>query len=70
MRINDPTDQQSGLFLWGFIMTKGQALDLLMLLSGLESWSHSAKVDLPIYLSNQLDHTVEMLRNHVIGGDE
>lgn len=47
-------------------MTKPQALDLLMLLSALESWSFSTGKPLPDYLLDRLDVALVALRNEVL----
>lgn len=48
-------------------MTKDQALDLLMLLSAMESWSFSAGQRLPDYLAEDLSEGIAVLRNVVTG---
>ena len=50
-------------------MTKDQALDLLMLLSALESWSFADKHRLPDYLLARLDTAITSLREEVISPD-
>lgn len=47
-----------------------QAIDLLMLLSALESWSFAADHRLPEMLATRLDAAVEALRAEVLGGGE
>lgn len=47
-------------------MTKPQALDLLMLISALETWSFSTGQPLPDYLIERLDVAIELLRNEVL----
>ena len=47
-----------------------QTLDLLMLLSALESWSFAADHRLPEMLATRLDSAVEALRAEVLGGGE
>lgn len=47
-------------------MTKDQALDLLMLLSALESWSFADKHRLPDYLLERLDTAIASLRDEVM----
>lgn len=47
-------------------MTKDQALDLLMLLSALESWSFADKHTMPDFLHERLADAVEVLRNEVM----
>ena len=48
-------------------MTKPEALELLMLLSALESWSFSAKTNLPDYLHDRLTASVAALTADVLG---
>jgi len=45
-----------------------QTLELLMLLSALESWSFAAEHRLPEMLATRLDNAVEALRAEVLGG--
>jgi hypothetical protein len=47
-------------------MTKEDALKTMMLLSALESWSFSAKIDLPDYLHEELCLAVEKLEKIVL----
>lgn len=47
-------------------MTKEEALKIIKLLSALESWSFSAKVDLPDYLHEDLCLAVEKLEKTVL----
>ena len=47
-----------------------QSLELLMLLSALESWSFAADHRLPEMLATRLDAAVEALRAEVLGGGE
>lgn len=47
-------------------MTKPQALDLLMLLSALESWALSTGKPLPDYLLERLDVALAVLRDEVL----
>ena len=47
-------------------MTKPQALDLIMLLSALESWSFSTGKPLPDYLLERLDNSLEVLRAEIL----
>jgi hypothetical protein len=47
-------------------MTKEDALKLIKLLSALESWSFSAKTDLPDYLHEDLCLAVEKLEKIVL----
>ncbi len=46
-----------------------QAIDLLMLLSALESWSFAAEHRLPEMLATRLDSAVEALRAEVLTED-
>ena len=48
-------------------MTKPQALDLLMLLSALESWGMSNNQRLPDYMLERLDNSLEVLRAEILG---
>ena len=43
-------------------MTKEDALNIIKLLSALESWSFSAKCDLPDYLHHNLCTAIETLQ--------
>lgn len=47
-------------------MTKQECLDLLMLLSALESWSFSVKECLPDYLHERINDSVEVLSREVL----
>ena len=47
-------------------MTKPQALDLLMLLSALESWGMSNGQRLPDYLLERLDCSLDVLRAEIL----
>ena len=47
-----------------------QAIDMLMLLSALESWSFAAEHRLPEMLATRLDSAVEALRAEVLSGCE
>ena len=47
-------------------MTKEEALKIIKLLSALESWSFSAKTDLPDYLHHDLGAAVKMLDKIVL----
>lgn len=47
-------------------MTKPQALDLLMLLSALESWGMSNGQRLPEFLQDRLSDYIEALRSEVL----
>ena len=48
-------------------MTKPEALDFLMLLSALESWSFASGKTLPDYLHDRLAASVDVLRWEVLG---
>lgn len=50
-------------------MTKPQALDLLMLLSALESWSFSTGKPLPDYLLERLNNAIIDLSGVVLEED-
>ena len=47
-------------------MTKEQALELLKLLSALESWSYCTNHDLPDYLHERLCAAIDALRVEVL----
>ena len=47
-------------------MTKPEALDLLQLLSAIESWSFSNDHKLPDYLHDLLQNSVEILRKEIL----
>ncbi len=47
-------------------MTKPEALDLLQLLSALESWGFSNNHRLPDYLHDRLQDSIEILRKEVL----
>jgi hypothetical protein len=47
-------------------MSKEEAIKLIKLLSALESWSFSAKIDLPDYLHEDLCIAVEKLEKIVL----
>ena len=49
-------------------MTRPESLELLMLLSALESWSFSAGKTLPDYLHFRLKDAVAALAADVLGG--
>lgn len=48
-------------------MNKQQTLEILMLLSALESWSFSIGKSLPYYLQDNLISVTETLTNHLLG---
>lgn len=47
-------------------MTKQEYLELLMLLSAMESWTFSVKECLPDYLHERLSNAIESLSNEVL----
>ena len=47
-------------------MTKEQALNLLMLLSSLESWAMSCKIGVPDHNRKQLEEATKLLTNIVL----
>ena len=47
-----------------------QTLDLLMLLSAMESWSFAAEHRLPEGLAARLDTAVDLLKDEILIGDE
>ena len=47
-------------------MTKEQILELLMLLSAVESWSCADNHRMPDFLLERLNESVEVLRNEVL----
>jgi hypothetical protein len=47
-------------------MTKPEAIDLLMLLSALESWAFSLGKTPPDYLIERMDKAIDMLRAEVL----
>lgn len=49
-------------------MTKQQKLDILMLLSALESWGFSNKQMFPDYLHERLADTMKLLETEVLNG--
>ena len=51
-------------------MTKPQILDLLMLLSAIESWSFADKHRMPDYLYERLDTAIDLLRKDLIGEEK
>lgn len=48
-------------------MEKAELLDLLMLLSALESWSFADKHRMPDYLYERIDKQIDLLRDKLIG---
>ncbi len=49
-------------------MTREQKLDILLLLSAMESWSFSMQKPLPDYLREQVATVSKLLSNEVIDG--
>ena len=47
-------------------MTKPQLIELIKLLSALESWGFSDKHTLPPYLADKLDEQLEIVTNEVL----
>lgn len=52
------------------VMTKSDAIDLLMLLSALESWTFAEKKTPPDYLIERMDNAISALRAEVLEGGE
>ena len=50
-------------------MTKEQIIDLLMLLSAMESWGNIAQTRLPDYLGERIAESVDVLRKEVVKND-
>ena len=48
-------------------MTKEQSLDLIKLLSALESWAFSTKQTLPDYLFERIEIAIDVLTKEVLG---
>jgi hypothetical protein len=51
-------------------MNRAQIIDLLMLLSALESWAMAQQAPLPEYLLADIAKEVERLRNQAMTGDD
>ena len=51
-------------------LTKDKLIDLLMLLSAIESWSFATKEAFPDYLHHDLRDVIELLREGVLKGGE
>ena len=51
-------------------MSKEQALDLLMLLSAIESWSFADKHRMPDYLYDRIDKSIDLLRVELLGEEK
>ena len=47
-------------------MTKEQALDLIKLLSAVESWSFADKHRMPDYLYDNIDESIKVLEKEVL----
>lgn len=52
------------------MLTKKELLDLLMLLSALESWGFSTKTLFPEYLHEQLNKSVERLSQSLLENEK
>ena len=50
-------------------MTKDRILDLLMLLSAIESWSFADKHQMPDYLCERLGNCIDLLRVELLGSE-
>ena len=50
-------------------MNKGECLELLTLLSALESWAMSQKEAMPDYLHDRICNSVELLSREVLKND-
>ena len=50
-------------------MTKDQTLDLLMILSAIESWSFADKHRMPEFLYERIDAAIAALRKQLIGDE-
>ena len=48
-------------------MTKEQTLELLMLLSAIESWSFADKHRMPDYLYDRIDSAIDSLKKELLG---
>ena len=48
-------------------MDKSQTLELLMLLSAIESWSFADKHRMPDYLYDRIDSAIASLRKELLG---
>ena len=47
-------------------MTRAQILDLLMLLSAMESWSFAEKHRMPDFLLERLNESIDVLRGELL----
>lgn len=54
----------------GEIMTREQKLEMLMMLSAVESWTFSMQSTLPDYLHEMLSRSMEVLTGEVLNGKE
>ena len=50
-------------------MDKTEMLEILKLLSALESWSFSTKVNLPDYLHERLANTIDFLGTEILDAE-
>ena len=50
-------------------MTNKDKLDLIMLLSAMESWSFSVQSHFPDYLYERLSNAVELLTNEILNNE-
>ncbi len=48
------------------ILTDKEILEILMLLSALESWSFSTKQMIPDYLHERLSNSIDLLSSHFV----
>jgi len=51
------------------MMTNKDKLDLIMLLSALESWSFSVKSPFPDYLHDGISESIELLTSEVLNNE-
>jgi hypothetical protein len=51
-------------------MTKPEILDLLMLLSAMESWSFSVKSPFPDYLLDRISESIVLLTSEVLNNEK
>lgn len=51
-------------------MTKQKLLDVLMVISALESWAYAQKAPFPDYLIEEVAQAVEALKQAILRGDE
>ena len=50
----------------GFAMTKEQILQIIKLLSAVESWSYADKRQMPEYLYERIDEAMKLLEQEVL----